>query len=385
MIILNSHKNLLLIVLSIIFLGSFLMYSASSSFAFYKYNKSDTYFLFKHIRWVSIGILVLLLISNINYIFFKYNATVILILSWMIMLIPILFGDDSVSRWLKIGNFSLMTTSDFSKLSIIIFTAAFIDKYHDQINNLNLLIKKLIPYLIITIGLIVYQPDLSTSVVISLIIFSLLYISGISKKIIFSSIIIGILLFVTIIFFYQIGSLFGIENTISYKQERLFSWINSFGNNSSNSQSYFSLLALANGGLFGKGIGDSVFKYNGFIPEGQTDFILAIIGEEIGFLGILIMFLLFFILFIKGIDIAKNCSNRFGIFLSIGITINIFFYLLINASYVIGFLPTTGLPIPFFSYGGSQTIFTLMSLGILINIEKSNLKNRNYKYYYEST
>ena len=133
MIILSSHKNLLLIVLSIIFLGSFLMYSASSSFAFYKYNKSDTYFLFKHIRWVSIGILVLLLISNINYIFFKYNATVILILSWMIMLIPILFGDDSVSRWLKIGNFSLMTTSDFSKLSIIIFTAAFIDKYHDQI------------------------------------------------------------------------------------------------------------------------------------------------------------------------------------------------------------------------------------------------------------
>ena len=179
--------------------------------------------------------------------------------------------------------------------------------------------------------------------------------------------------------------MFGIENAISYKQERLFDWINSFGNNSSNSQSYFSLLALANGGLFGKGIGDSVFKYNGFIPEGQTDFILAIIGEEIGFLGILIIFLLFFILFIKGIDIAKNCSNRFGIFLSIGITINIFFYLLINASYVIGFLPTTGLPIPFISYGGSQTIFTLMSLGILINIEKSNLKNRNYKYYYEST
>ena len=118
MTILNNHKNLLLIILSIIFLGSFLMYSASSSFAFYKYNKSDTYFLFKHIRWISIGILILLLISNINYMFFKYNATVILILSWIIMLIPILLGDDSVARWLKIGNFSLMTTSDFSKLSI---------------------------------------------------------------------------------------------------------------------------------------------------------------------------------------------------------------------------------------------------------------------------
>ena len=87
-------------------------------------------------------------------------------------------------------------------------------------------------------------------------------------------------------------------------------------------------------------------------------------------------------LFLQGLNIAKNCSDRFGMFLSIGIITNIFIYLLINAFYVVGVLPTTGLPIPFISYGGSQTIFTLASIGILLNISKSNFENRNYKNHY---
>ena len=120
------------------------------------------------------------------------------------------------------------------------------------------------------------------------------------------------------------------------------------------------------------------------MPESQTDFILAVIGEEIGFLGILFIFILFGLLFYKGLEISKLSRNRFSMFLSIGITINIFLYLIINASYVTGILPTTGLPIPFISYGGSQTIFSLLSIGILISISKTNLKTNNTRYYYES-
>ena len=382
---LSSHKNLLFIVLAIIFIGSFLMYSASSSFAFYKFNKSDSYFLIKQILWSIIGMIGLFVLSNINYNYLRDNAKSILFFSWLIMFIPIiqkmLFNGDIIARWLKIGNFSLMTTSDFGKLGIIIFTAMFIDKHYNKINNFKFLINNFLPYLIITIGLILWQPDLSTSAVLVLIIFSMLYIAGISNKIIFISLFCAFLSFITIISLYQIGQIMGFDVS-NYQQQRLLNWLSSFGSNQQYDQSYFSILALANGGFLGRGIGDSVFKYNGFIPEGQTDFILAIIGEEIGFIGILIIFSIFSILFLQGIIIAKNCSNRFGMFLSIGIIANIIFYLLINSYYVIGFLPTTGLPVPFISYGGSQTIFTLLSIGILINISKSNSKNTMHKKYY---
>jgi len=380
-----NHKNLLLMVLSIIFIGSFLMYSASSSFALYKFNRIDSYFLIKHIIWSLIGMVGLFILSNVNYRFLKDNATLILFFSWFIMFIPIfqklLFNGSPIARWLKVGNFSLMTTSDFGKLGIIIFTAMFIDKYHNRISDFKFLIKNFLPYLIITISLILWQPDLSTSMVLILIIFSMLYIAGISNKIIFSSLILCFISFITIIFLYQIGQILGFDIS-NYQQQRLLNWLSSFGANQQDGQSYFSVLALANGGFLGRGIGDSIFKYNGFIPEGQTDFILAIIGEEIGFIGVLIIFIIFLGLFIQGLGIAQNCSDRFSMFLSLGIITNIFIYLLINAFYVIGILPTTGLPIPFISYGGSQTIFTLVSIGILVNISKSNFKNKSYRNYY---
>ena len=370
-----NHKTLLLNVLLIIFMGSFLMYSASSSFAVYKFNKSDSYFLIKHIIWFLFGMGILFVISNINYSFLKANAKTLLFTSWIIMFIPILqrilFDGDSIARWLKIGNFSLMTTSDVGKLGLIIFTSMFIDNYHHRMTDFKFLIKNFLPYLSITIFLILWQPHLSTSMVLILIIFSMLYVAGISNKIILISFISSFLSFIAIISFYH-----------SYQQDRLFNWLYSFGGNELYDQSYFSVLALANGGFFGKGIGDSVFKYNGFIPEGQTDFILAIIGEEIGFFGIFIIFSIFLFLFFQGISITKNSSDRFAMFLSLGIITNIFIYLLINAFYVIGILPTTGLPIPFISYGGSQTIFTLASIGILLNISKTNFKRKNYRNYY---
>tara|TARA_B100000700_G_scaffold241187_1_gene268282 strand:+ start:251 stop:1369 length:1119 start_codon:yes stop_codon:yes gene_type:complete len=371
MIKINNNIILFSIVLAIIFFGFFLMYSASSSFANYRFNKADTYFLSKHFIWLLIGLLAMVFLLLTNHYLFKKYAKIILFLSWGIMLIPILlnFGESSIDRWLKIGNFTLMTTSDFSKLAAIIFISMFIDRHHQKINDLKFLFKNLFPYLFITIGLILYQPDLSTSIILCSIIFCLLYIAGINKKII-------LLLSGTSLLCLSI-----ILSIFSYQRERLFSWI---GMSELNNQSSNSILALANGGFTGTGIGQSIFKYNGFIPEGQTDFILAIIGEELGFLGIFIIFLLFTILFIKGLTISKNCSDRFSMFLSIGIIINIFFYLIINSAYVVGILPTTGLPIPFISYGGSQTIFSLISIGILMSISKNNFNHYNRKYYYET-
>ena len=370
-----QYKNLLLVVFSIVIIGFFLLYSASSSFAFYKFNKPDSYFFVKHLIWFFIGAIALFLMSNINYQFLRDNSKSILFTSWFVILIPILqkifFNGDHVARWLKIGNFSLMTTSDLGKICLIIFTCSFIDKNYSKINNIKFMFRNYLPYVLITLFLIFYQPDFSTTIVISLIIFSLLYIAGISKRIISYLIISGIISVIIIL-----------SSINNYQQLRFLNWLKSFSNSANLDQSYYSILALANGGFFGKGIGDSIYKYNGFIPEGQTDFILAIIGEEIGFIGVFLIFSMFSILFWQGLIIAKNCNDRFSMLLSFGIVINIFFYLIINASYVIGILPTTGLPIPFISYGGSQTIFTLASIGILLNISKTNNFNQTNRKYY---
>ena len=366
----SHHIILFSSVIAIILFGIFLMYSASSSFAYYKFNKSDKYFLFKHFIWLFIGILVLIMLQFLNYKHLNQHSKTILFLSWAIMLVPIIsnFEEKSIDRWFKIGNFTLLTTSDAAKLSLIIFTASFIDKYHQKINESKVLIKNFLPYILISISIVAYQPDLSTSIIILGVLFSLLFVAGINKKNIVSFFSIGLMIFLFLLY------------TFSYQRERLLSWI---GFGELNSQSSNSILALANGGFIGNGIGDSIFKYNGFIPEGQTDFILAIIGEELGFLGVFIIFLLFIILFIQGLAISSNCSDRFSMFLSLGLTINIFFYLIINSAYVVEILPTTGLPIPFISYGGSQTIFSLISIGLLINISKHNNSKINPKYYYE--
>tara|TARA_B000000475_G_C15985875_1_gene442980 strand:+ start:248 stop:1360 length:1113 start_codon:yes stop_codon:yes gene_type:complete len=367
----TNNYIIILNILAIILFGTFLMYSASSSFAYYKFNQSDTYFLFKHFLWLFLGFIALIILQYINHTFFNKYSKTILIFTWVIMLIPIIINSEkgSIDRWLKVGNFTLLTTSDAAKIGIIIFTSSFIDKYHTKINDIKILVKELLLYVFISIAIISYQPDLSTSIIISVIFFSLLFIAGINKK--------------TILIFFSIGSsaLLFLLYRFPYQFKRLLVWVGL----GENSQSSNSILALANGGLAGTGIGDSSFKYNGFIPEGQTDFILAIIGEELGFIGILLIFFAFTVFLFQGLSISKKCSDRFSMFLSLGLTMNIFFYLIVNSAYVIGLLPTTGLPIPFISYGGSQTIFSLISIGILINISNRNHLNINPRFYYGRT
>ena len=150
-----------------------------------------------------------------------------------------------------------------------------------------------------------------------------------------------------------------------YQKMRFLNWF--YGD--LNYQTKHSLEALGNGGFFGAGIGNSIIK-NGYMPEVHTDFILPIIGEELGFIGIFIIFNTFLLIYYFGIKICKSSPDIFSSMLSLGIITNILYYFLINASYVVGITPTTGLPIPFISYGGSHTLFCFITIAILMNISK---------------
>jgi len=163
-------------------------------------------------------------------------------------------------------------------------------------------------------------------------------------------------------------------------QTRFLNWFDN-SNPDTTSQVERAKQALQNGGITGVGFSKSIIK-EGFMAEGHTDFILPIIGEEIGLMGILLIFVLFFSIYFISVNIAKQAPNIFSFILTVGISFNILFYFLINAGYVVGIIPPTGLAIPFISYGGSHTLFTLISIGVILNISKyCNV----YKYKYLRT
>ena len=156
-----------------------------------------------------------------------------------------------------------------------------------------------------------------------------------------------------------------------YRRQRFLSWLGIGDNTEIGYQANQSLISLGNGGIFGVGLGNSIEK-NHFLPTPHTDFIFAIIGEELGFvIGTVPVLTLFLLIFIRGLKIAKNCTDPFGIFLSIGIAFNLVLYAFVNAAVVTGIFPVTGLPMPMVSYGGSGMVVNMAMMGILLNISQS--------------
>jgi len=334
-------------------MGTVLMYSASSTIGINRFNHY-AFYLNKHLIRLLISILAFIIIYNINFRWLKKYSFELLFLSWIIIIWAYLFNDNvSTKRWLNLFGKNIFTTSDFARISLIIFTANYIESNKKNINDLKLLLINYLPYFTITVLLIFFQPDLSTSFALSLIIISMLIIAGLKIK----HLLFPLILSITCV-------IIKIYNT-PFQLKRFMNWYS--GN--LNVQTENSIQALGNGGVFGVGIGKSIIK-DGFMPEVHTDFILPIIGEEIGFIGIIIIFSFYLILYFYGIKICKSAPDIFSSMLSFGISINILYYFLINASYVVGIFPTTGLPIPFISYGGSQMLFSLISIGILLNISR---------------
>jgi cell division protein FtsW len=332
-------------------------------------NKFDNYlhFFMQQIKWLTIGAVLMLMLSQVNYQILKKIAYALLIISWVVLVMGYFFkGNNPASRWLVLGGRSWMTTSDLARVSLIIFTAYFVEKNKKKLNDWKFLLTRFTPFLGISLILILFQPDTSTAMIISAIIMVMLFIAGTDWRYLAGVSVFGIL-----------GLILKIINT-PHARDRILNW--------NDDQKIQSLNALGTGGLLGTGLGDSIIK-NGYLPEVHTDFILPIVGEELGFIGILVLFFLFWFFFTRGLAVVQEAPDLFSMFLSFGIIISVMIYFLVNAAYVVGFAPTTGLPMPFISYGGSHTIFTLMSMGILLNIARrgrvgSNTYYRGYSYDY---
>ena len=263
------------------------------------------------------------------------------------------------ARWIHLGPLSLQT-SDIARLSLIIYLSAYINKKRQQLEDFYFGFLPAVVVIALILGLIIIQPDFSTAAIIGVIGFTILFLGGARLPHIVVTITSAITILIPVMLMEP------------YRRARILSFFNPIADTGGSSyQVQQSLISLGNGGLFGLGLGNSMEK-NLFLPTPHTDFIFSIIGEETGFIGVIIVLTLFLIAFQRGIKIAKNATDPFGILLALGISFSFILYAFINTAVISNLLPTTGLPMPLISYGGSGLVLNLAGIGILLNISRKN-------------
>ena len=358
-------RNLLAFLCILTIIGTVMLYSASWYESFSSSNgRTDMLFLQNHLKRLLVGVFFLFGFLTIDYRKLKEIAPYLIALSIILLIVTKLYylGKGyswyKPARWLYVGFFSIQT-SDIARFSVILYMAYYADKKRDKLKDFQLGLLPALGILSLIMALIIIQPDYSTALMIGAIGVLILFIGGSSLSQLSTA---G-----------GCAMLVGIPVLLSreYRKQRFLSWLGIGDNTEIGYQANQSLISLGNGGVFGVGLGNSIEK-NHFLPTPHTDFIFAIIGEELGFvIGTVPVLTLFLLIFIRGLKIAKNCTDPFGIFLSIGIAFNLVLYAFVNAAVVTGIFPVTGLPMPMVSYGGSGMVVNMAMMGILLNISQS--------------
>ena len=318
----------------------------------------------KQISSLSIGLVMLIVASRINHRRLMDLSKGFLFFSIIVVIIGYITSyGQTTHRWLLLFGRSVFQTSELAKICLIIFTAAFIDNNKRRLTDIRFMFFNYYIYMLPCIGLILFQPDLSSAAIILLICMSMLFVAGINWKQIKYFLLFGLLGFVIKVVLYPLIT--GVKN---YQFFRFFEFLSGNVYQQDNA-----INSIAYGGASGMGLGKSIWKTE-HVPEANTDFIFSVITSEFGLAGFIFLFAAFLCLFIRGIIIVKECQDLFGMFLALGIVFNLMIYFIVHIGYNIGLLPTTGLPLPFMSYGGSHTLFNLIQIGLLLSISYKNKK-----------
>jgi cell division protein FtsW len=349
---------LLIVTLALVGVGIVMVYSTSAILAADRFQ-DPYYFLKRQALYAGIGFILMILMMFLPYKILKRFAYPILILSILFLMAVLIPGighrAGGSMRWLKIQSFSFQP-SELAKLGLIIFLAYFLTKKEEKIRSFSF---GFLPTLLLSgvvIALVLKEPDFGGALFLTLIVFFLLFASGVRLIYVFGA----FLLIAPVGYYFLMNA--------GYRYKRLFSFIRPWEDPTGTSfQIVQSFLSFGSGGLFGLGLGEGRQKLF-FLPAPHTDFIFSIIGEELGLVGAMIVVLLFFILTLRGIQIGLSLEDRFGAYLALGITLLISLQGLINMGMVLGLLPTKGLTLPLISYGGTSLITNLVGVGILLHL-----------------
>lgn len=355
---------LFIIILILMCFGLIMVFSASMVEDVKRYN-NIYYHLIKQSIWLVVGIGAMITMLIIPYQklrnrkFINFGMAITLLLLIVVLFMPAVNG---AKRWIGVGTYGIQP-SEIAKIMIIIYLADIIARKGEKIKSFT---KGVVPVLLVSgilAVLIIKEPNMSTSMIIMAVAFCMLIVGGSKFSHLFGLVLVGL------------SGGVALAMSASYRRDRVLSFLNPWKDSlGSGYQVIQSLYALGAGGLFGVGLGQSRQKWY-YIPEAQNDFIFAIIGEELGLLGVLFVILLFVLLVWRGMKIALNCEDRFGSLLAVGITALIAVQSSINLLVVSSFMPVTGVPLPLISYGGSSYLFTMAALGLLLNISRSTSGN----------
>lgn len=355
-------KVLFFTVLLLSLFGILMIYSSSSIWADYKFHDSFHYVKYQGVFFI-VGIILMLLVSKISYhVYYKY-ANVILTVSFILLILVLIPGIGSVRNgsrsWFGIGSLGIQP-SEAAKISLIIFSSKYLSLSGNYIKKYW---KGLFPILGITclfFGLIMLQPDLGTGMILFLSIVAIIFIAGGPIKFFLGGGIVGLIGVIILIVI------------APYRLKRITSfldpWKDSLG---CGFQIIQSLYAIGPGGLLGTGFLNSIQKHF-YLPEPQTDFIFAVIAEEFGIFGAIFVLISFFIILYRGIKISTKTTDLFAKYLSFGILFQLIFQAIMNLMVVVGLIPVTGVTLPFLSYGGSSLLVSMVSIGIILNISRTN-------------
>jgi len=352
-------------VFALMLLGLTMVMTASSTYSVFKFD--NVFYLFNsHLFKVFLGIVAIIVFAFIPYEYYRRMSKPLIIATTILLIVTLFFAHDikGAGRWLNIGIISIQP-ADIAKLALVIHLAVLLESKAATLDSYRNGFLYFFIWIMVVSGLIMLQPNISSGIMLIIISLAIIYTGGAKfKHILFSLLISGAV----------IGA---VAMIFPHSRSRIFSYVNSISSGGDiNFQVKQALYSLGSGGIFGVGIGNSM-QSNLFLPEAYGDFIYAILGEEFGLIGSISVLLAYIVFLVCGILIAKKSKDMFGQLLAFGITISIVFYAFVNVAVTTGIFPTTGLPLPFISYGGTSLIFLCISVGILINIAISNHMRQN--------
>ncbi|HZD59756.1 MAG TPA: putative lipid II flippase FtsW [Anaerolineae bacterium] len=358
------YYRLLGVVFVMILFGLIMVLSASWVRA-YAETGDSYYYIKRQLLWIAMGSVALLFFSRVSVGSFQKLARPVIVAAIVMLLMVLVPGvgktAGGASRWILVGGFQIQP-SELAKFAVALYTADFLTRKRKELGDIKELIYPYGVVLLLIIFLVLKQPDLGTTLAICMAAFVILFIGGFPLKYVLGIGVTGIAAGAYFIYFSPFG--FHLKRFKAFLDPKA----DPFG---AGYQILQSLIAFGSGGLFGVGLGMSRQKYF-YLPAAQTDFIFAIIGEELGLLGTLFTVLLFALFTYYGIKISYRCKNHFGRLLGAGLTSMIALQALVNMGAVTAMLPITGIPMPFISYGGSSLIVNLASVGILLSIATDN-------------
>lgn len=354
----SSDKILFITTGLLTIFGLVMVYSASSVVATSQHGMSS-YFFLRQLLYAGIGFLLLMILMNVDYhVWQKPNVIRIMLIICAVMLVFVLTQPkiNGAHRWLRYGGFISFQPSEIAKLCVLMFIAAYLQKHESEINQP---VRRLLPFGIVLglfAGLIAKEPDLGQALCLCMIAGILLFVAGLSWRYIAGA----ALLAVPVFYFEVIRE--------PFRMERIKAFLNPFHDPlDSGWQILQSLTAVGSGGFAGLGLGAGKQKLF-FLPEASSDFIFAVIGEELGLIGTCLVAIAFLIYFYRGMRIILRAPDRFGLYLGLGITLMVVVQGFINISMVLAMMPTKGIALPFISQGGSSILLNLVATGVLLNL-----------------